>query len=85
MSADDKRVKELEGDGSDLPFGSVVIDRDGDAWQHHPTLGWELSGESGESTQVLNPKYGPYIIAWTPEENVNELRPHDRRQLEEEQ
>lgn len=26
----------VEGDGSDLPFGSVVIDCDGDAWQRDP-------------------------------------------------
>ena len=58
----------LEGDSSDLPFGSVVIDCDGDAWQRHPTLGWELSGESGESSPVLNSKYGPYTIIYTPKE-----------------
>lgn len=56
----------VEGDGNDLPFGSVVIDRDGDAWQRHPTLGWELSGESGESSPILNSKYGPYSVAYTP-------------------
>lgn len=33
----------MEGDGSDLPFGSVVIDCDGDVWQHDWVDGWSLT------------------------------------------
>lgn len=57
----------LEGDGSDLPFGSVVIDCDGDAWQRDWADGWSLAGESSENTSVLSPEFGPYTIVYTPE------------------
>ena len=58
----------VEGDGSDLPFGSVVIDCDGDAWQRDWADGWSLAGESSENTPVLRPRFAPYTIAYTPEE-----------------
>lgn len=58
----------VEGDGSDLPFGSVVIDCDGDAWQRDWADGWSLAGESSENTPVLRPGFAPYTIAYTPEE-----------------
>ena len=61
----------VEGDGSDLPFGSVVIDCDGDAWQRDWADGWSLAGESSENTPVLRPGFAPYTIIYTPEENVN--------------
>lgn len=57
----------LEGDGSDLPFDSVVIDCDGDAWQRDWVDGWSLAGESSENTPVLSPEFAPYTIVHTPE------------------
>lgn len=62
----------VEGDGSDLPFGSVVIDCDGDAWQRDWADGWSLAGESSENTPVLRPGFAPYTIVYTPEENAND-------------
>lgn len=56
----------VEGDGSDLPFGSVVIDCDGDAWQRDWADGWSLAGESIENTPVLSPEFAPYTIIYTP-------------------
>lgn len=61
-----------EGDGSDLPFGSVVIDCDGDAWQRDWADVWSLAGESSENTPVLRPGFTPYTIVYTPKENANE-------------
>jgi hypothetical protein len=58
----------VEGDGSDLPFGSVVIDCDGDAWQRDWADGWSLAGESSENTPVLRPGFAPYTIVYTPGE-----------------
>lgn len=58
----------VEGDGSDLPFGSVVIDCDGDAWQRDWADGWSLAGESSENTPVLRPGFAPYTIIYTPKE-----------------
>lgn len=58
----------VEGDGSDLPFGSVVIDCDGDAWQRDWADGWSLAGESSENTPVLRPGCAPYTIVYTPGE-----------------
>ena len=62
----------VEGDGSDLPFGSVVIDCDGDAWQRDWADGWSLAGESSENTPVLRPGFAPYTIVYTPKESTNE-------------
>lgn len=62
----------LEGDGSDLPFGSVVIDCDGDAWQRDWDDGWSLAGGSSENAPVLRPGFAPYTIIYTTEENANE-------------
>nr|DAP10080.1 MAG TPA: hypothetical protein [Bacteriophage sp.] len=58
----------VESDGSDLPFGSVVIDCDGDAWQRDWADGWSLAGESSENTPVLSPEFAPYTIVHTPKE-----------------
>ena len=58
----------LEGDGSGLPFGSVVIDCDGDAWQRDRADGWSLAGESRENTPALRPGFAPYTIVYTPGE-----------------
>lgn len=58
----------VEGDGSDLPFGSVIIDCDGGAWQRDWADGWSLAGESSENTPVLRPGFAPYTIVHTPKE-----------------
>lgn len=62
----------VDGDDSDLPAGTVVIDCDGDAWQRDWVDGWSLAGESSENTPVLRPGFAPYTIVYTPEENTNE-------------
>lgn len=58
----------VEGDGSDLPFGTVVIDRDGGAWQRQRPNGWLLAGEGSENTLTLMTGFAPYTIIYTPEE-----------------
>lgn len=60
--------REMEGDGSDLPVGSVVIDCEGGAWRRDRADGWSLAGESSENTPVLRPGFAPYTIVYTPEE-----------------
>lgn len=62
----------VDGDGSDLPAGTVVIDNAGVAWQRDWADGWSLAGESSENTPVLRPGFAPYTIVYTPEENVND-------------
>lgn len=54
------------------PPGSVVLDRDGDAWQSFPTVvpieGWYLAGtrNSGCSWAVLAESAGPLKVVYTP-------------------
>ena len=62
----------VEGDGSDLPVGTVVIDKGGDAWQHYETSGWEVIGGCFCTHHALPDDGAPYTIVWTPEENTNE-------------
>ena len=70
--AEASRPRTVEGDGSDLPFGTVVIDKGGDAWQHYETSGWEVIGGCFCTHHALPDDGAPYTIVWTPEENTNE-------------
>jgi hypothetical protein len=62
----------VEGDGSALPVDTVVIDKNGDAWQHYEANGWEPIGGCCCMHHALPDDGAPYTIVWTPEENTNE-------------
>lgn len=64
----------LEGDGSDLPFGSVVIDNVGDVWQRDGDGRWSPADIPSTAADYLGDAYAPYTIVYTPtpEENTNE-------------
>ena len=59
----------VDGDDSDLPAGTVVIDNAGVAWQRDDG-GWWSPAEFNQVTtdDHLEPEYGPYTIIYTPEE-----------------
>lgn len=50
----------------DLPDRTVLIDKDGDAWQKH-LGGWFCA--LAEDTDPVG-GYGPYVVAWLPEEDA---------------
>ena len=58
----------VEGDGSDLPIDTVVVDKNGDAWQHYETSGWEPIGGCCCTHHALPDDGVPYTIVHTPEE-----------------
>lgn len=58
----------VEGDGSDLPVDTVVIDKNGDTWQHYEANGWEPIGGCCCMHHALPDDGVPYTIVWTPEE-----------------
>lgn len=58
----------LEDDGSDLPTGTVVIDKNGDAWQRYETSGWEVIGGCCCMHHTLPDDGVPYSVVYTPEE-----------------
>ena len=58
------------GDGSDLPAGTVVIDKNGDAWQHYETSGWEPIGGCCCTHHTLPDDGVPYTIVYTPKEEL---------------
>lgn len=58
----------VEGDGSDLPIDTVVVDKNGDAWQHYESNGWEPIGGCCCMHHALPDDGVPYTIVWTPEE-----------------
>ncbi len=60
------RPLEYVGNGRDLAFGTVVIDRDGDAWQRYAYDGWCCHMVDGLGT--LPAKHSPYTIVYTPKE-----------------
>ena len=68
------RPREIDGDGHDLPQGSIAIDADGLPWGR--TLwGWSILRPDFRSrTKLLAPENGPYTIAYTPtpKENTND-------------
>jgi len=58
----------VEGDGSDLPAGTVVIDKNGDAWQRYEIGGWEVIGGCCCMHHTLPDDGVPYTIIHTPKE-----------------
>lgn len=60
----------VDGDGSDLPAGTVVIDKIGDAWRRYRLEGWVPTGDGPYDS--LPESGGPYTIVYTPKENTNE-------------
>lgn len=61
---ENSRPRRYDGNGSDLPYGSVVIDREGDAWQRYAYVGWSCYMVEGLGT--LPAKHAPYTIVYTP-------------------
>lgn len=61
----------VEGDGSDLPVGTVVIDRGG-----HPLMKaddeWNVARFDDYTPSLTANNRAPYTIVWTPKENTNE-------------
>ena len=61
----------VDGDGSDLPTGTVVIDRGG-----HPLMKaddeWNVARFDDYTPSLTEDNRAPYTIVWTPEENTNE-------------
>ena len=48
--------------------GTIVRDKDGDAWQRHEA-GWYSAGAmSSRSIDELHDDYGPLTVLWTPED-----------------
>lgn len=64
----------VEGDGSDLPVGTVVLDVDEAAWQRTCSGIWELVGGAYDLRETLSLVWAPYVIIYTPtpKENTNE-------------
>lgn len=63
----------VDGDGSDLPAGTVVIDNAGVAWQRDDGGLWTPAEFNQVTTDDhLEPEYGPYTIVHTPKESTNE-------------
>ena len=60
----------VEGDGSDLPIDTVVVDKNGDAWQHYETNGWEPIGGCCCTHHALPDDGVPYTIVHTPKEEL---------------
>lgn len=58
----------VEGGGSDLPAGTVVIDKNGDAWQRYEISGWEVIGGCCCMHHTLPDDGVPYTIVHTPKE-----------------
>lgn len=58
----------VEGDGSDLPIDTVVVDKNGDAWQHYEANGWEPIGGCCCMHHTLPDDGTPYTIVYPPKE-----------------
>lgn len=63
---ENSRPREYAGNGRDLAYGSVVIDREGDAWQRYAYGGWSCHMVEGLGT--LPARHAPYTIVYTPKE-----------------
>ena len=61
---ENSRPREYTGNGRDLAYGSVVIDREGDAWQRYAYGGWCC--HMVEGLGALPAKHAPYTIVYTP-------------------
>lgn len=56
----------VDGDDSDLPAGTVVIDNAGVAWRRYRLEGWVPTGDGPYDS--LPESGGPYTIVYTPKE-----------------
>lgn len=69
--AEGSRPRTVEGDGSALPVGTVVIDRGG-----HPLMKaadeWNIARFDDYTPSLTENNRAPYTIVWTPEENTND-------------
>lgn len=63
---ENSRPREYAGNGRDLAYGSVVIDREGDAWQRYASCGWSCRRVDGLGKLPAN--HAPYTIVYTPKE-----------------
>lgn len=63
---ENSRPREYAGNGSDLPYGTVVVDREGESWQRDGLNGWSCISMGGVGE--LSAKYAPYAIVYTPKE-----------------
>lgn len=63
---ENSRPREYAGNGRDLAYGSVVIDREGDAWQRYAYGGWSCHRVDGLGK--LSANHAPYTIVYTPKE-----------------
>lgn len=63
---ENSRPRRHEGNGRDLPFGTVVIDREGESWKRDGIDGWSCTSLFGLSE--LPTRYAPYVIIYTPKE-----------------
>lgn len=53
----------------DLPYGAVVIDCDGDAWQKHEIMDkWVVVGVDDNNPHVFIKDYFPVEVVYTPDE-----------------
>lgn len=60
------RPSEYRGNGEDLPPGTVVKGREGDAWQRSLSGTWWCA--TGGTEPELSEPWGPYSIIYTPKE-----------------
>lgn len=56
----------VDGCGSDLPVGTVVLDVDKAAWQRTCSGIWELVGGTYDLRETLSPRWAPYTIIYIP-------------------
>lgn len=54
------------GTPTSVPHGTILIDKNLNAWQSDHGLGWGRPGTDGWRSQ-LNPRLAPYTIAYTPQ------------------
>lgn len=57
----------IDGDVSELPPWSVVIDVDGDAWQRADTGMWGCIVDAPPDSPHLQDIYSPYFVVYIPE------------------
>lgn len=58
-----------QGALKDLPYGSVVIDCDGDAWQKNENLDrWAVVGIDDTNPDVVIEDFLPVEVVYTPDE-----------------
>lgn len=63
--AESSRPHEYQGDGEDLPIGTIVLDCEKDAWQRSETGEWWCT--AGRTVIALDDAFGPYVVVYIPE------------------